>query len=269
MSRGLQDLAGLIARGEVIPAYDPGEVNDYLPLVEAVLAEHFLDTRAFVPFRYYGVDVNNKQGQFKGYVRRYKAFLEPEIDEEFQHQVFLDTLLRRMGDMDEPERPKPLDTLLTPLVQTLYDLGRNGFHLDATMLPRKPDCMMTYLRGEPGSLLRVQYQGVCSRFGDFASNVRLETSGSVRRAVGYHSKDSEFVLHGLSSSVGDGADSSTFILTYHRAISSSAEGCTFYITQQIPDGGWVGQIREYGFYANGNTLYEPGPDAQWKEVLRR
>lgn len=189
------------------------------------------------------------------------------------------------------------NALLDHLVQALYSLGHNGFHLDMEGLHEQvptPMVIANCLRGTEERPLETAYHGDAHSAGCQASNCLIDFHGK-GRFIGSEARSSTFILHGSMEVIGWGAEDCTFVVPdaamlfsacrfHHRDTGREADegtmlrGCSFYVDDADESPGsdvvralqnaWIAGPAPLFLY--GNRLFVRDADGEgnnrWKEV---
>ena len=198
--------------------------------------------------------------------------LRPHVDEGFGHQAFLDALVAKLEREATPFHVARLDTLISPVLQALYSLGRNGFDIDLTSLPGLPYRMLTFLEGTKDNPLRIAYRGGRVRhFGEMLSHCSVAASAVVEDYAAKGARHCEMTFGEGDFGVGFEAESCTFHVRSASSVPERAYSCTYYLADGIPDDPvatwWPGRLDYFGFFRRDNTLFVPDGDGGWKETL--
>ncbi len=184
------------------------------------------------------------------------------------------------------------NALLDHLVQALYGLGYNGFHLDLQGLHEQVPTPMVIANGLSGTEerpLEMSYHGDAHSVGCHASHCFIHSFGK-GRFIGSEADSSTFVLHDRMEIIGWGAKDSSFFVPsaqmlwgawtdrfHHRDMGQEGnesmipQGCSFYV-DEFPasdligalQGAWVAGPAPLFLY--GNRLFVRPTEDEWKEV---
>ena len=105
----------------------------------------------------------------------------------FEGQTLLDAAVWIGGELLSPEKLERLPpTLLDPLVQALYLLGKNSFRIDTTSLSRNPPVAAGWLTGSKSHPLELTYlvNTDVVRFGTGVRHCRLRPHRRVQGRIG-------------------------------------------------------------------------------------
>lgn len=271
-------------RHEDMGRYEPGSpdivgMNCIGRLIDAYLREEF-----FLDYDYRREDaVRHISSELEGVARH----------EGFDANRFLDMLLLRLSQSAEDTLLHNRHFLVNPLLQALYGLGHNGFHVDLGEMPAFTNSIGEGLQGTPE--LPLELSLICMRTSDAAEWPYLTNDLCSRMehcvvtvrgdigSVGKGSICSEYLLDGSVRDIGREGTQCTYRLTnpedaalgyypkknlfrrllgkwsYYQVLSTVREGAhpsvTAYETYMLPD-----------FYDRGNTLLIPDGAGSWKEV---
>lgn len=189
----------LRVRGTRAQRYKPGAKESNKQLVERVVGSYLDNTLARV---FQAADASDDDlplaGKFEECTRYLREMLEPELSEDFDHDSFLDEvlLLTRLNPKNPPGTYyQDLDGFISPLVQALYDLGRNNFVLDMSCQELDTTNIASYLHGTRGNPLTLTYSGkICRDFGFGAEHCNLSITGFANW-VGMFAQHSTLVSH--------------------------------------------------------------------------
>lgn len=184
------------------------------------------------------------------------------------------------------------NALLDHLVQALYDLGYNGFHLDLQGLHEQVPTPMVIANGLYGTEerpLEMDYHGDAHSVGCQASRCLIHAYGK-GRFIGSEAQTSTFILHDRMEIIGWGAKDCTFVVPgarmlfdawtdrfYHRDMGQEGnesmipQGCSFYV-DEFPASDLIGALQgawvagPAPLFLHGNRLFVRPTEAEWKEV---
>lgn len=239
----------------------------YSALVDNIIGE-FLSMKPGEPY----LIANGRRDFFEQCVDDFTDKLRPEVDDDFEHQTFIDALVKELTIKEAGAfHLTRMDSLFSPLLQALYNLERNDFDLDLSHLPVRPYRMMTYLSGTEDNVLRLSYNGKVWRFGEYLSHCSLDAKGHVQYLVGHKTQDSEFILHVPPENIGDSGLNNRFRLSGIDELSLPYIQYYKYpprIALVLKRGDCITEaLVEKHFFKNGNQLHIPEGPGGWKEVL--
>ena len=245
--------------------YDPALVNDTI--------KEFLDFIAKTTDH----DEHNlmaiKTELFEQRVENYVTTLGSVTDEDFVYQLFLDTLVYQLEWKHEEEaNPAFMNFLFSPLVQALYNLEYNGFHLDISGLTiGSPWQMVSHLRGTPDNPLRLTYKGDAYHCGAHLNHCELTAIGKVE-VLGFSASHSDFTFRGEAKTLAIEAEQCTFRIpgVDHAHITQLSFPTSFVdydVSMHTVDGVLHSYFKlPHNFFENKNSLYIPDGEGGWKEV---
>ncbi len=130
-------------------------------------------------------------------------------DPEFDHNAFLEAYILALGLWRPAESAERVEKFLSPMVQALYDAGRNSFRICLDGLV--PFMVATGLHGTPERRLELSYTGSAFSFGTKSQFCILS-------------------LHGDAEDAGGGSDYCEFDLADSRAkVGYASTGCDYRI----------------------------------------
>ena len=241
------------------PGYDPALVDEVM--------NWFLGIKRSDPY----IVTDGNRDFFVKCVERCTDWLLPEVDGEFEHQNFLDALVRELTVRNaENFSLARMDTLFSPLVQALYDLGHNGFSIDVFPLSQIPYRMASYLSGTEDNPLKLSYNGRAWSFGQYPTYCQLECFGEVYHMAGNKARDSEVVLHNPPEGMGDLALDTKFFLHGVDDIAIPQRIYPPRLELVLKMGSSEDKITvQNTFFKNRNSIYIPDGNGGWKEVPPR
>ncbi len=214
---------------------------------------------------------------FRGAAKGIGALLDSRTRiEELSADSLLDAVISALASLDDEQLWNASDHLLDPLVQALYERGKNDFHVDLAPLEAVPEFFIhghpfaSYLAGTKENPLRAVYtvSEVCS-FGEGA-------------------RHAEFELLGYAVMLGESAHHTTFRARdlVPEAAGKEASHCEFRIngTQSLDEWGWhndyyisdekflssagdvafLAYIKGMGFTRRRNRLFVPDGEGGWR-----
>ena len=167
------------------------------------------------------------------------------------------------------------------MVQSLYDLGHNGFLVDVSTLENSPKRVAIYLRGKRRNPLRARYiTPSIELFGWDNRYCELELWGDTENGGGL-SRVSTFNFHGAVERAGSQSMSCEYHVRSATSLSRYAIGSDFYI-EEAPLERSEGQFSlhaseplesvDEGFFGRKlpllkkNRVYLPQGVGNWREV---
>ena len=188
----------------------------------------------------------------------------------FEGQTLLDAAVWIGGELLSPEKLERLPpTLLDPLVQALYLLGKNSFRIDTTSLSRNPPVAAGWLTGSKSHPLELTYlvNTDVVRFGTGVRHCRLTLSGVSSPYDDYEEKDPTSGKYIMVYQIGNQAVSTEFFVPFAEYVASDATDCRFYVTHEGSRPSLlVTLLQRQGFFTKGNSLLVPDSHGSWKEV---
>ena len=236
--------------------YEPGDSLYDHPLVDRIL-DYFLDMENADRLRQ----------------RHYEIMVEDaELCEGFDHNRFLDTLVRRIslhsvlhsGERDAEPYDK-IQYMINPVVKALYSRGFNGFFLDLRDFPSIL-WMGGLLEGTPDNPLRLSYLGDVHTFASGTRHVIISYKGKANH-VGAESYMSELIVSGRTQYAGVGARDCVLRFPDSQGPESwyecmvrwrppgmlDPQNCTYYV-KSLKEG-FSGGVRWQKFLLDGNSIH--------------
>ncbi len=277
MSRDIlsEELAG---EHSDIPDYEPGNPTFAPELREDVL-EYFENLLGELPE---GLDIDDEEEVLK-VVKMHVEDLEEMFSKygSFDADIFIDNVMRNSGDMNPYDQYGELWSQLFSLdrlVQALYNVGYNDFHIDLNVLPTVLWSAAHNLEGTENNPLTVTYVGdVEGVFGRYNQHCDITIMGN----AGDSANDSEHCTYRFEGGVGYfGSDSSNcdlhvqdmescFCMTYgDDDMPQKSRVFVHSIQKESPsifDLSAASQLYDKGFYKAKNRLYAMKQDGTWNE----
>ena len=211
----------------------------------------------------------------------FRDFVEGH-SEDFDANSFIAAYLSALSVHATVPMERHLEAYLSPMIQRMYLLGHNGFHV--VMAGWRPEEIAGSLSGESGRPLTLTYAGDAGEFGSKSSHCRLTIKGDADR-VGSGGWHCEYHADGEVKEAGRGAWYSTFNLRSARSVYGAdflhinllkhiPRNCAFYVREppsdeEIASFPLVGRSLEknHVFDHGKNALFAPDEEGSWKEVL--
>ncbi len=273
-----EGLEGIFSPGED-ESYEPGKAGGYRRELTDWIAEDWLGRR-FLGFGNEGMDR-------KVLVQLYESLIGPI--EDLDHDQFLDAVVASVWSHTPEEssmRAAMALYLLDPLLQALYNLGRNGFTLLLPPSLEEPRGyhLATGLKGKKGRPLEVTVRTpLVQMLGCGAEYCKITLHGDSKHPGSGGAQHSEFICNGEVEEVGwYPAEHCTYYVRSAASINAGGvrvKQCTFYVSEHVSDGD-VERLRQGTFFFSGekkgflfrsfmrnNRLFEPDGSGDWQEVL--
>ncbi len=208
-------------------------------------------------------------------------------------QALIDaTLFSALEHLTTPYQWRHIYSLLDPLVQALYDLGGNGFVVDARDFPEQTYELGHLLAGTPERPLEC-----CYLLGDLSNDYFLVSHPAVASGVrdcrfeflgnfsgkpviaGHRATSSEITFRGNVLALGLYAEDSVFHLFSSGGMDQNSMNCAYYIhladdalvarrmADRLSLGVNMAWNQLFGFSRRKNRLFVPDGKGAWKRVM--
>ncbi len=209
------------------------------------------------------------------HISNLEKMISPHVDGVHDANIFIDSVLKETGDMN-PKLGMPELMYLDRLLQALYNVGFNDFHITLNSLATPLTHAAYRLEGTEENPLKATYVGdVSNYFGNTNKHCNLTLLG---KALGFASESQNcmYTLEGATNSFGGGSSYCEFHLPDMKSCLTGLSGvnksyfptdCSVHVHSppDLFDRAAPLVLYREDFYRHRNRLHVKMKDSSWKE----